>query len=232
MRTLWQDLLYGARILSKKPGFTLIAVITLALGVGANTAIFTVVNAVLLNPLPYREPERLIKIYGNFTAFNQINMTASVPEFTDYSQQTDSFESVAGYDDFSANITTQEGEPERVEALAVTPELFSVLKVTAETGRVFLPEEAQEGRGDVVLISHELWSRRFGADPNTLGSKVILNGRPHVVIGIMPRGFAFPQQTQLWKPLWFRAEQFTGQWRGKRGLTVIARLKPGVKVSA
>jgi putative ABC transport system permease protein len=232
METLVQDVRYGARTLLKNPGFTLVAVVTLALGIGANAAIFTVVNAVLLNPLPYAEPERLMKIYGNFTTVNQLGMSASVPEFTDYRQQAGSFESIAGYDDFSANLTAQEGEPERVEALAATPELFSVLKVTAETGRVFFPEEAQAGRDDVVLISHELWGRRFGADPNAVGRKVILNGLPHTVIGIMPRGFAFPQQTELWKPLWFPSEQLTGQWRGNRGVSVIGRLKPGVKAAA
>jgi len=232
MQTLWQDLRYGLRMLVKKPGFTLIAILTLALGIGANTAIFSVVNAVLLNPLPFPEPQRLIKIYGHFLAVSQDNMSASVPEFMDYQQQTRSFEQIAGYDDFSANLTPTAGEPERVEALAVTPELFSVLKVTPQLGRVFAPEEAQDGRDDVVLISHDLWRRRFATDPQTVGQKVIVNGRNHTIIGIMPQGFAFPQRTELWKPLWFPAEQFTGPWRGNRGLTVIGRLKPEVRAAA
>src|SRR5258705_9825273 len=118
---MFQDLRFGLRMLLKKPGFTLIAVLTMALGIGANTAIFSVVNAVLLNPLPFEEPERLIKIYGHFLATSQDNMSASIPEFTDYREQTQSFEQIAGYDDFSANLTPTEGEPERVEALAVTP---------------------------------------------------------------------------------------------------------------
>jgi putative ABC transport system permease protein len=231
MQTLWQDLRYGARMLVKKPGFTIVAIITLALGIGANTAIFSVVNAVLLNPLPFPEAQRVIKIYGNMLAADIVNMSASVPEFMDY-QQTRSFEQIAGYDNFSANLTPANGEPERVEALAVTPELFSVLRVTPQLGRVFATEEAQDGRDDVVLISHDLWRRRFAADPSVVGQQVIVNGRNHTIIGIMPQGFAFPQRTEVWKPLWFPAEQLSGPWRGNRGLTVIGRLKPDVSVTA
>ena len=229
---MFQDLRFGLRMLLKKPGFTLIAVLTMALGIGANTAIFSVVNAVLLNPLPFAEPERLIRIYGHFLATSQDSMSASVPEFTDYRERTRSFENIAGYDDFSANLTPTAAEPERVEALAVTPELFSVLKVTPQAGRVFLPEEAQEGHDDVVLISNELWRRRFGADPDVVGQKVIVNGRNNTVIGIMPAGFAFPQRTELWKPLWFPADQYDQQRRGSRGVEVIARLKQTVSLPA
>ena len=229
---MFQDLRFGLRLLLKKPGFTLIAVLTMALGIGANTAIFSVVNAVLLNPLPFPEPERLIRIYGHFLATSQDNMRASVPEFTDYRQQTTSFEEIAGYDDLSANLTPQAGEPERVEALVVTPELFSVLRVTPFAGRVFLPEEAQEGHDDVVLISHGLWRRRFGADSTIVGQTVIVNGRNHTIIGIMPEGFSFPQRTELWKPLWFPADQYDQQRRGNRGVEVIGRLKQGVSLAA
>ena len=227
---MFQDLRFGLRMLLKKPVFTLIAGLTMALGIGANTAIFSVVNAVLLNPLPFAEPEHLIRIYGHFLATSQDKMSASVPEFTDYREQTRSFEQIAGYDDFSANLTPTDGEPERVEALAVTPELFSVLKVTPQAGRVFLSEEAQDGHDDVVLISHELWRRRFGADPNAVGQKVTVNGLNNTVIGIMPEGFAFPRRTELWKPLWFPAEQYDQQRRGSRGLEVIGRLKQNVSL--
>ncbi len=229
---MFQDLRFGLRMLLKKPGFTLIAGLTMTLGIGANTAIFSVVNAVLLNPLPFAEPEHLIRIYGHFLATSQDNMSASVPEFTDYREQTRSFEQIAGYDDFSANLTPTDGDPERVEALAVTPELFSVLKVTPQAGRVFLSEEAQDGHDDVVLISNELWRRRFGADPNVVGRKVIVNGLNNTVIGIMPEGFAFPRRTELWKPLWFPAEQYDQQRRGSRGLEVIGRLKQNVSLRA
>jgi putative ABC transport system permease protein len=229
---MFQDLRFGLRMLLKKPGYTLIAVFTIALGVGANTAIFSVVNAVLLNPLPFAEPERLIRIFGHFLATGQDNMSASVPEFTDYREQMRSFDQIAGYDNFSANLTPADGEPERVEALAATPELFSVLKVTPQAGRVFLPEEAHDGHDDVVLISNELWRRRFGADPNVVGQKVIVNGRNNTVIGIMPQGFAFPRRTELWKPLWFPADQYDQQRRGSRGVEVIGRLKQTVSLLA
>ena len=174
---MFQDLRYSARMLIKNPRFTLIAVLTMALGIGANTAIFSVINAVLLNPLPFPEPERLIRIYGHFLATSQDNMSASVPEFVDYQQRSQSFEQIAAYDDFSANLTPPGGQPERVEALLVTPELFSVLKVTPQAGRVFLPEEAQVRHDDVIMLSDALWRRAFGANPNLIGEKVLINAR-------------------------------------------------------
>jgi putative ABC transport system permease protein len=226
-----QDLRFGLRMLLKYPAFTSIAVLTMALGIGANTAIFSVVNAVLLHPLPFPESERLVRIYGHFLATSQENMRASVLELTDYQQQTQSFEQIAGYDDFSANLTPPGGEPERVEASLVTPELFSIMKVPPQAGRVFFSEEAQNGHDDVVVISDELWRRRFGADPVVVGRTVLLNGRNHTIIGIMPPGFEFPLRTALWKPLWFPADQYDQQRRGNRGIEVIGRLKPGISLS-
>jgi putative ABC transport system permease protein len=226
-----QDLRFGLRMLLKNPAFTSIAVLTMALGIGANTAIFSVVNAVLLHPLPFPESERLVRIYGHFLATSQENMRASVLELTDYQQQTQSFEQIAGYDDFSANLTPPGGEPERVEASLVTPELFSIMKVPPQAGRVFFSEEAQNGHDDVVVISDELWRRRFGADPVVVGRTVLLNGRNHTIIGIMPPGFEFPLRTALWKPLWFPADQYDQQRRGNRGIEVIGRLKPGISLS-
>jgi putative ABC transport system permease protein len=226
-----QDLRFGLRMLLKNPAFTSIAVLTMALGIGANTAIFSVVNAVLLHPLPFPESERLVRIYGHFLATSQENMRASVLELTDYQQQTQSFEQIAGYDDFSANLTPPGGEPERVEASLVTPELFSIMKVPPQAGRVFVSEEAQNGHDDVVIISDELWRRRFGADPAVVGRTVLLNGRNHTIIGIMPTGFEFPLRTALWKPLWFPADQYDQQRRGNRGIEVIGRLKPGISLS-
>lgn len=229
---MFHDLRFGLRILLKNPGFAFIAVLTMALGIGANTAIFSVVNAVLLHPLPFPESERLVRVYGRFLATSQENMRASVLEFSDYREQTQSFEDIAAYDDFSANLTPPAGDPERVQALLATPELFSLMKVAPQAGRIFLPDEAQDGRDDVVIISDELWRRRFGADPGIVGRAVILNGRNNTIIGIMPRGFDFPQRTDLWKPLWFPADQYDQQRRGNRGLEVVARLKPNVSLSA
>ena len=229
---MFHDLRFGLRILLKNPGFAFIAVLTMALGIGANTAIFSVVNAVLLHPLPFPESEQLVRVYGRFLATSQENMRASVLEFSDYREQTQSFEEIAAYDDFSANLTPPAGDPERIQALLATPELFSLMKVAPQAGRIFLPDEAQDGRDDVVIISDELWRRRFGADPEIVGRAVILNGRNNTIIGIMPRGFDFPQRTDLWKPLWFPADQYDQQRRGNRGLEVMARLKPNVSLSA
>jgi putative ABC transport system permease protein len=229
MRTLWQDLRYGGRILWKQPGFTLIAVLTLALGTGANTAIFSVVNAVLLKPLPYAQPERLVMIYGHFMAFNTNQMRLSVPEYTDFQQQARSFAASGVFDSGSANLTPHAGgEPERVERVMLTPDLFAVLQVAPLLGRVFTPEEAQAGRDDVVMLSHSFWQRRFAGQADALGQKLAINGRSHTIIGVMPPGFAFPPQAEIWLPLWFPKEQYDQERRGARGLTVLARLKPAV----
>lgn len=183
MESLWQDLRYGARMLWKQPGFTLIAVLTLALGIGANTAIFSVVNGVLLRPLPYPEPERLFNVYGGFVKLGASGMSTSVLEFADYQQQLQSFESIGAYDQSSANLTsTDGGDPERVECGDLTPGLFAALKVAPLRGRLFAPEEAQEGRSDVVLLGYGLWQRRFAGDESLIGKPILLNGRSKTVV--------------------------------------------------
>jgi putative ABC transport system permease protein len=227
---LWQDLRYGARMLMKRPGFTLIAVVTLALGVGANTAIFSVVNAVLLKPLPYPESEQLMMVYGEFPALKTNQMRISLPEYVDFQQQTRSFAASGVFDGVSANLASHEGgEPERVEGAELTPEMFAVLRVRPLLGRVFTPEEAQEGRGDVVLLGHGLWQRRYAGKADAIGQKLTINGRSHTIIGVMPPGFAFPPKTEIWQPFRFPKEMYDQQRRGARGLSVLARLKPGVR---
>src|SRR5215475_11428039 len=228
---LWQDLRYGARMLMKRPGFTLIAVVTLALGVGANTAIFSVVNAVLLKPLPYPESEQLMMVYGEFPALKTDQMRLSLPEYVDFQQRTRSFAASGVMDSTgSANLAPQEGgEPERVERAMLTPEMFAVLRVAPLLGRVFTPEEAQAGRDDVVVLSHGLWQRRFAGKADVIGQKLVMSGRSHTIIGVMPPGFAFPPKAEIWQPLWFPKEQYDQQRRGARGLEVLARLKPGVR---
>ena len=168
---LWQDLRYGARMLMKRPGFTLIAVITLSLGIGANTAIFSVVNSVLLKPLPYPESEQLMMVYGEFPALKTNQMRLSLPEYVDFQQQTRSFAASGVMDSTgSANLAPQEGgEPERVERAMLTPEMFAVLRVAPLLGRVFTTEEAQAGRDDVVVLSHGLWQRRFARKADAVG---------------------------------------------------------------
>ena len=230
---LWQDLRFGARVLRKNAGFTAVAVLTLALGIGANTAIFSVVNAVLLDPLPYPESGRLVKIYGHFAALGTSQMNLSVPEFADLQQQTRSFAAAGAFDSGSANLAGHAGgEPERVERGSLTPGMFSVLGVAPALGRAFTPEEAQAGRDDVVLLSHGLWKRRYGGEPGAVGQRLTVSGRSCTIIGVMPPGFAFPPKAEIWSPLWFPAEQHDQQRRGARGLEVLARLAPGVSPAA
>jgi putative ABC transport system permease protein len=228
---LWQDLRYGARMLMKRPGFTLIAVITLSLGIGANTAIFSVVNSVLLNPLPYPESEQLMMVYGEFPALKTNQMRLSLPEYVDFQQQTRSFAASGVMDSTgSANLAPQEGgEPERVERAMLTPEMFAVLRVAPLLGRVFTTEEAQAGRDDVVVLSHGLWQRRFAGKADVIGQKLVMSGRSHTIIGVMPPGFAFPPKAEIWQPLWFPKEYYDQQRRGARMAEVLARLKPGVR---
>jgi putative ABC transport system permease protein len=228
IETLIQDLRYGARMMLKQPGPALIVALTLGLGIGANTAVFSVVDAVLLKPLPYAEPERLVVVYGSFLASGD-KMVASAPEFYDYREQTQIFDSIGAYLPFSANLAHDgAGEPERVEGGLVTPEMFSALKASSFRGRVFLPEEAQDGRDGVVTLSYSLWQRRFASDEGIIGRRILINGRSVTVIGVMRPGFAFPKRAEVWQPLWFRPEQLDQQRRGARSLLVVARLKPGV----
>lgn len=229
---MFQDVRFGIRMLLKQPVFTCITIITLALGIGANTAIFSVVNAALLKPLPYDDPDKLVMVYGGFLVSGDMNMPASVPEFTDYREQSESFESLGAYGALSANLAPGDGgEPERVEGGLVTPEIFSVLKTSPLKGRLFLPEEAQEGRDAIVLLGYGLWQRRFGGDDGIVGRQIMVNGRNQTVVGVMPPGFAFPQQIELWRPLWFPRDQYDQQRRGARGLSVVARLKPAVTLA-
>src|SRR5262245_59695368 len=225
---LWQDLRYGARMLMKRPGFTLIAVVTLALGIGANTAIFSVVNAVLLKPLPYPESEQLMMVHGEFPALKTDQMRLSLPEYVDFQQQARSFAASGAFYSGSANLAPVDGgEPERVERAMMTPDMFAVLRIRPLLGRVFVPEEAQKGRDDVVLLGHALWLRRYAGRAEAIGQKLLIDGRSHTIIGVMPPGFDFPLKAEIWKPAWFPKEQYDQQRRGAHGLTVLARLKPG-----
>jgi predicted permease len=226
---LWQDLRFGARMLMKHPGFTLIAVITLGLGIGVNTAIFSVVDAVLLKPLPYPESEQLMKVYGEFPALKTNEMRLSLPEYLDFQRQTRSFSASGVFDSGSANLAPREGgEPERVERAMLTPEMFAVLRIAPLLGRVFTPEEAQAGRDDVVVLSHGLWRRRYAGRTDVIGQKLMIDGRSHTIIGVMPPGFSFPPKAEIWQPVRFPKELYDEQRRGARGLEVLARLKPGV----
>ncbi|MGH9934656.1 MAG: ABC transporter permease, partial [Blastocatellia bacterium] len=222
-----QDLRFGARMLLKKPGFTLIAVLTLALGIGANTAIFSVVNAVLLRPLPYPESDRLMFLSERSRQVE--SMFVAWPNYIDWRARQSSFEQIGVYNRDSYNLTGG-GEPERLLAGQVSADLFAALRVGAALGRVFTSNEDRPGVAPVVVLSHGLWRRRFGGDPNILNRTITLNDRNYTVIGVMPAGFQFPNRVELW----VSAGQLSGgEWRNRDnhpGLYGVARLKDGVTI--
>ena len=226
------DVRYGLRGLRRNPGFTAVAIITLALGVGANTAIFSVVNAVLLRPLPYRDPGRLIYI-SEFWPHETPVKTVPSPDFANWSEHDRLFEGLAAYGGGAEVNLTSGGEPERLQGARVTADFFGVLGVQPYLGRSFLAEEDRPGGRNVVLLSYEFWHRRFGSDAKIVGSSVQLDGEPYTVVGITPAGFRFPDDD-------FRAEVFlpmvvarVADWKSPvpekfRLLRPLARLRPGV----
>src|SRR6266576_1887612 len=223
---LWRDLRYGLRMLAKNPGFTIVAVIALALGIGANSAIFSVVNTVLLRPLPYKNPERLVMVWEENSKQGFPRDTPSPANFIDWRDQNHVFESMAAIVEASFNLTGA-GDPERIDGHGVSAGLFSLLGVEPQLGRAFRPEEDKPGGSHVVIISYGLWQRRFGSDPGIIGNPINLNGKSFIVVGVMPRTFQFPtRKDQLWVPLAFDAKE-AGQ-RGSHYLEVLARIKPGV----
>ncbi len=227
MRTLWQDLRYGARILLKNPGFTLIAVITLALGIGANTAIFSIVNSVLLRPLPYPNADRLMTIWEDHTRRDgPAREWTSPPGFEDWRDQAKSFDHVVAIQGWQPTLTGQR-DPEQLAGAQVSHNAFETLGVAPAHGRSFHPEEDQRGVESVVIISHGLWRRRFGADPSLVGKSISLNGESHLVIGVMPEGFKFPiiANADIWRPI--QPVLGPGCQRGCITIRVMARLKSG-----
>jgi putative ABC transport system permease protein len=229
MTALTQDLRYGLRMLRKNPGFTAVAVITLALGIGANTAIFSVLDAVLLRPLPYHSPEQLIKVWTRFTGIGLPNDQnwVSAPEFRDFQQLNKSFDGIAAISTGTFNLGVK-GSPERVVGASVSPSLFTLLGVQARLGRTFLPEEAQPGHDHEVLLSEALWKRAFGARPDVIGSTVRIDAVPMTVVGVMPAGFDYPQDSEIWGPLAFSPDDLSPSSRGGHGLEVLGRMKPGL----
>jgi hypothetical protein len=200
MTTLRQDLRFALRMLLKHPASTLVAVATLGLAIGANTAIFSVVNGALLRPLPFPEPDRLYQIVRLFQ--DGSNGSQSVPKFVMWRDRTRTFESMAAYDDLGSGFNlTGEGAPERVIGSRVTRGFFDVLRVRPAMGRGFRADEDRPGGPRVVVLSHGLWTRRFGADPGALGREIRLNDEVYTIVGVMPRGFEFPRGVSLWTPL-------------------------------
>jgi len=225
METLFQDLRYGARMLIKQPGFTVIAVIALALGIGANTAIFSVVNTVLLRPLPYNDSDRLMTL-RSYNIPKHPDFSVSPGDFLEWQKQSESFQSMGTYRTASYNLIGN-GDPERLRAARFSAGLITMLGVTPLIGRDFLPEEDQEGRGGVAIISYSLWQRLFGADPNVAGQPLALSGESYTVVGVMPADFKFPESgIDIWTPVAFDAD--ARQSHGAHYMNVIARLKPDV----
>ncbi len=240
MEKLIQDLRYGVRVLKKKPGFTTIAILTLSLGIGVNTAIFSVINSILLRPLPYEDPEGLVQLWEVSPQQRGTNNTFSfsLPNFVDWREQNQSFEHIAAYMNRSLNYTGGE-QPERLQGVLVSPSFFPLLKVQPFIGRAFSPDEEQPGKHTVAIISYGLWQQRFAADPNISEKKLLLNGVPFTIVGVLPERFQFPdtqgkrapaagvgQTVDLLLPLAFDPKDL-GE-RGSHFLQVLARLKPGI----
>jgi putative ABC transport system permease protein len=225
MRSLLRDLRYGLRRLAGSKGFTLVAVGALALGIGANTAIFSVVNAVLLRPLPYPEPGQLVQLYEARPRQNMARVDVSPHEFLAWADEGRSFQQLAAVDFASFNLTGR-GEPERVSGALVTASYFPLFGVAPAHGRAFLAEEDQPGRANVVVLGHDLWRQSFGADPSVVGRAVQLDGVSCTVVGVMPKGFRLPQDAKLARPIAFDAEDRTRS--GNHYLTVYGRLREGV----
>jgi putative ABC transport system permease protein len=221
--TVFQDLRYGVRMLIRNPGFTFIAALTLALGIGANTAIFSIVNPVLLKPLPYHDPQRLFWVTEGFQIFGEENTIDE--HYYHWQAESKTFDHLVAY--YSGNIyLTGEGEPERLDSIQATANLFPALGVAPQLGRAFTPEENQPGSEPVAILSHAFWQRRFGGDPTIIGRSAVLNGKSRQIIGVMPPGFKFIQKADVLLPLALKLpSENSFSITLKR---IFGRLKPGV----
>lgn len=235
MKGLLNDLRYGLRLLRKSPGFTVVALLVLTIGIGANVAIFSVINTVLLRPLPYRDPGRLVMLWENLPGIGFPQVGTSSGEYLDYRDHNRVFSAVAGYKNDTVNLTGS-GQPERIHITQASANLFSVLGVQPMMGRAYTVEEDRPGAAKVAILSYGLWKRRFAADRNILGHAVDLDGRPYTVIGVMPASFQFPfstlpysERAELWVPVAFTQDEIADRVR-EFGTFTVARLKPGVSL--
>jgi len=231
MQTFLQDLKYALRMLKKNPAFTAVAILTLAVGIGANSAIFSVVNSVLLRPLPYRQPGQLVRVYSEFPTMQLKKFWLSPPELLDIQREAKSWEAIGAWAPGGQNVGT-ESEPLRVTSAAVTRSLIDVLGVQPERGRNFTEEEDRDGGPEVAIISHGLWQKGFGGTNDIIGKQIQVNARTLTVVGVMPPNFAFPpgsnDQVELFVP--FQFDPANPGNRGSHFLSVIGRLKPGVSI--
>ncbi|MFQ5744725.1 MAG: ABC transporter permease [Acidobacteriota bacterium] len=234
MDTVRQDLRYALRMISRSPGFTAAAVLTLALGIGANTAIFSVVNAVLLRPLPYVDPGRLVRLWSAYPEDGAERSSTSPLDLDDWRQQNGVFEQMAGFPSvrLSGFVLTGSESPAEISTVFVTEGFFESLGVAALLGRTLAPTDQVDGNNRVVVLSHAYWQQRFGADAGIVGSTLTLNGSPFTVIGVMPPAFEYPAaDTEMWAPLSLIPDSGVPRRRGVRWLQVVARLKPGVTLA-
>ena len=235
MDTLLQDIRYGGRLLARNPGFTAIAVLTLAIGIGASTAIFSVVDSVLLRPLPYSDPDKLMVVAETLPGMSTDELGVSAGEYQDYRDRNRSFSAVAAYESAGFNLTGV-GQPLRVNAAALSASAIPLLGVSPELGRAFTEDEDRYGSANVVLLSHALWQHQYGSDPNIVGKFVKLDEKPFTVIGVMPAAFRFPfdgaplsEMADLWVPIAFAPDRLSPENRTREfGVGLIGRLKLGV----
>ncbi len=234
-----QELKFAIRALLKTPGFTAVALITVALAIAANTAVFSLVNALLIKPLPFKDPQKLVLLFEKFSAMGLDQIPVSVPEYLDYEKQLTSYEGVGAFTYSNFNLTGGD-MPERIQGAVLTPSVFQVLGVQPIKGRLFNAEEMGEGKNDVVVISEGLWRRRFNSDPQLVGRQLQINGRSVTVVGIMPAQFEFPLplfgvqggtfagRVDMWRPVGFTEQELKN--RGSRSYIVVGRLKPSVSL--
>ncbi len=229
MNTLVQDIRYGFRMLFRNPSFTIVVVLILALGIGANTTMFSVVNTVLLRPLPYEKPDEIVMVWQSYLLRAWKMSSVSPGTFFEWRERNKVFESIAAFDSKSFTLTGS-GEPERIEGARISHGFFPLLAVKPLLGRSFLPEEEQIGADRVVVLSHGLWQRHFGSESDVIGKMLKLDGREFAVIGILPPGFTFPllKGAELWTPMALTVKQTSDH--GSHWLRVIARLKQGVTI--
>src|SRR3954462_658623 len=227
MDTLLQDIRYAARKLLRTPGFTFIAVITLALGIGATTAMWAIVDGVLIRPLPYPDPGRVVRV----TSFKDNKVNAmSATDFIDYRDQSKSFVGMAAMDDDNVNLVRAGSEPTRITLGSVGASFFDLLGIKPQLGRYFRTGEDQRGAAKVVVLSDLLWRSRFGADPSIVGKPISLNGNNYEVIGVAPAKFNYPNRVEAWRPFVFAGWMLDPGNRGAHSPSAIARVKPNVSV--
>src|ERR1044072_6989688 len=228
VENLLRDASYSVRVLLKNYAFTIVVVLTLALGIGANTAIFSFANGILLRPLPYPESDRLAVLEEIALKEDGNSIGVSYPNFLDWREQNNVFEGIACHFGTSRFAMTAGGSPSEIRGTRVTHGLFEVLRVAPILGRTFTVEEDRPEEEAVVILGYDLWQRSFGGNPHVIGQKITISSRARTIVGVMPRGFRFPEVSELWVPLAFTTKIYT---RNDHGLEAIGRLKDGVSVT-